>query len=87
MSSTTLLPPATTPTTPTPDHRAHTPVEGTYEAVMVTAAVMYALEDLFAALQAADLPYAIVSQRLDAARAAHYAANAAYLAPLANFPC
>ena len=87
MTSTTLLPPATTPTTPTPTHRAHTPVEGTYEAVMVTAALMYALEDLLATLQAADLPYALVSQRLDAAREAHYAANDAYLTPLASFPC
>ena len=84
MSHATLLPPASTPT---PAHRAHTPAEGSYEAVCATAAVMYELEALLAAMQAADLPYAIVSNHLDAARAAHYAANDAYLAPLSSFLC
>lgn len=87
MSNAALLPPATTPTTPTPTHRAHTPVEGTYEAVCTTAAVMYALEDLLADLHAANLPSALVSERLDAARDAHHAASDAYLAPLCGFPC
>lgn len=86
MAMSTLLPPATPPTPPPTPHRAHTPVEGTYEAVMVTAAVMYALEDLLATLQAADLSYVLVSQRLDAAREAYHTASDAYLAPL-SFPC
>ena len=84
---TTLTHPATTPTTPPATHRAHAPIEGSYEAVCATAAVLYELEALLADLHAADLPSAIVSDHLDAARAAHYAANDAYLAPLCGFPC
>lgn len=84
--TTTFALPATTPTPANPAP-AFTPIEGTFEAVCATAAVLYELEDLLAALQAADLPYAIVSNHLDAARAAHYAANDAYLAPLCGFPC
>jgi hypothetical protein len=87
MASSTLLPLARTPTNPPTTHRAHTPAEGSYEAVCATAAVMYELEALLADLQAAGLPSAIVSKRLDAARAAHYAANDTYLAPLSSFPC
>ena len=87
MSHATLLPPATTPTLATPAYRAHTPAEGSYEAVLVTAAVLYELEALLAALHAADLPSALVSKRVDAARAAFHAANDAYLAPLSSFPC
>lgn len=85
--TTTFAHPATTPTTPQTTNRPHTPAEGSYEAVCATAAVMYELEALLATLQAADLPYAIVSKSLDAARTAHYAANDAYLAPLSSFPC
>jgi hypothetical protein len=82
MQNATLLPPATTPPTPTPTHHAYAPVEGTYEAVMVTAAVMYALEALLADLHTANLPCALVSERLDAAR--EYAEQAAVSAAYAT---
>lgn len=82
--TTTFAHPATTPPA---THRPHTPAENSYEAVCATAAVLYELEALLADLQAANLPSALVSKRLDAARAAFHAANDAYLAPLSSFPC